>query len=104
MLRPSFPAINRRLAPFFKNLSILFISKKQKCLNFSIVSHSKVFGFKGKFSGKARPSTAPKKSARKRAKNSEFVWEIRRESLGRASRGPPFSFSKNPHRYGKHTS
>ena len=38
------------------------------------------------------PASWRKISERQRAKNSEFVWEIRRESLGRASRVPYFSF------------
>jgi hypothetical protein len=38
------------------------------------------------------PASWRKISARKRAKNSEFVWENRRESLGRASRVPHFDF------------
>ena len=40
------------------------------------------------------PASWRKISARQRAKNSEFVWEIRRESLGRASRVPHFGFQK----------
>jgi hypothetical protein len=40
------------------------------------------------------PASWRKISARKRAKNSEFVWENRRESLGRASRVPHFGFQK----------
>jgi hypothetical protein len=40
------------------------------------------------------PLSWRKISARERAKNSEFVWEIRRESLGRASRVPHFGFQK----------
>jgi len=38
------------------------------------------------------PASWRKISARKRAKNSEFVWGIRRESLGRASRVPYLGF------------
>jgi hypothetical protein len=38
------------------------------------------------------PASWRKISARKRAKNSEFVGGIRRESLGRASRVPHFGF------------
>jgi len=40
------------------------------------------------------PVSWRKISARQRAKNSEFVWEIWRESLGRASRVPHFGFQK----------
>ena len=40
------------------------------------------------------PPPRRKISARQRAKNSEFVWEIRLESLGRASRVPHFGFQK----------
>src|SRR3989338_9310658 len=35
-LRSNFPAMNLRLFPFLKKRSILFLSKKQKCLKFSI--------------------------------------------------------------------
>src|SRR3989338_16703 len=40
------------------------------------------------------PASWRKISARQRAKNSEFVWENQRESLGRALRAPPFLFPK----------
>ncbi len=45
-----------------------------------------------KIASDSEPASWRKISARKRAKNSEFVWEIRRESLGRASRVPHFGF------------
>jgi len=40
------------------------------------------------------PPPRRKTSARKRAKNSEFVWKNGGESVGRASRVPPYGFEK----------
>src|SRR3989344_400845 len=88
-----------------QNLLILDISGltsiQKEFFIFHIIYHSNKNTFC--ISGKANavkiasdfePPPWRKISARQRAKNSEFVGEIRRESLGRASRVPHFGFQK----------
>ena len=53
-----------------------------------------IFGQSKFLASDFEPPPWRKNSARQRAKNSEFVWENRRESLGRASRVPHFGFQK----------
>ncbi|MHB8710449.1 MAG: hypothetical protein ACYC6X_02780 [Minisyncoccota bacterium] len=53
-----------------------------------------IFGQSKFLASDFEPPPRRKNSARQRAKNSEFIGGIRRESLGRASRVPQFGFKK----------
>ena len=70
-----------------RKVIILLLEKRKK--SFCIQSKYYV-----KIASDFEPPSWRKISARKRAKNSEFVWENRRESLGRASRVPHVGFQK----------
>jgi len=70
-----------------RKVIILLLEKRQKFFLYQSKYYVKI-------ASDFEPVSWRKISARQRAKNSEFVWEIRRESLGRASRVPHFGFQK----------
>ena len=87
-----------------KNLLVLdisgFASIQKEFFIFHIIVHSNKNSFcikqilLVKIASDFEPPPRRKISARKRAKNSEFVWKNGGKSVGRASRVPPSSFEK----------